>query len=92
MIKINFSNLFERYKTLRDAPDAVMIGKTFNISCNVFHRDKPENPIWAINKEGNSIEFSVIDAAAVLGLVAAVITLLLSMSCIYRKLRYAKRW
>lgn len=92
MQNINIQTLLERYKTLRDAPDAVMIGKDFNISCTMFRRDKPENPIWALKKEGNSIEFSVIDAAVILGTIAAGITLLLSITCMYRKLRYAKRW
>jgi hypothetical protein len=92
MLNINIRNLIDRYKILRDAPDAVMIGKDFNISCNVFHRDKRENPIWAIKKEGNSIEFAVIDAAVIIGTIVTVITLLCSIKCLYRKLRYDKRW
>jgi hypothetical protein len=92
MLNINIRNLLDRYKVLRDAPDAVMIGKDFNISCNVFRRDKRENPIWAIKKEGNSIEFSVIDAAVIIGTVMTVITLLCTVKCMYRKLRYDKRW
>lgn len=79
------------YKSLRYAPDTLMIKKDFNIDFSVFRRDKPEAPIWSVKSNGSSIEFSVIDAVFILGTVTAVITLMMSFSCIYRKLHFAKR-
>ncbi len=80
------------YKKLRNAPDTIMIRKDFNIYFSVFRRDKPEAPIWSVSNSGNTIEFSVIDAVFIISAVTAVITLMMSFSCIYRKLRFAKRW
>jgi hypothetical protein len=84
--------LIERYKCLRDAPDAVMISKDFNINCSVFRRDRRESPIWSIKKEGNSIEFSLIDAAVAIGTITSLICLISCISRMYCRIRYARRW
>lgn len=86
------NKILDCYKKLRNAPDTIMIRKDFNIDFSVFRKDKPDSPVWSVNKAGSSIEFSIVDAVFIVGAAAAVITLIMSFSCIYRKLRFAKRW
>lgn len=81
-----------RYRKMRNAPDAIMIRKDFNTDFSIYRRDRSESPIWSFSNNGQSIEFSVIDAAFIIGVIAAVVALTSSLSCLYYKIRYIKRW
>ena len=86
------SSLFDRYKALRSAPDAVMIGNDFKIGLSLFHRNKREIPIWSMKSEANGIEYSAIDSAVIIGSVTCIVFLLSSLAYAYCKLRFARRW
>jgi hypothetical protein len=80
------------YRRLRNAPDSLMIRKNANVDVVVFHRNKPDDPVWSVSKNGDTVEYSIVDAAFLIGTVSAVITLTIWLLYLYRKIRYIKRW
>lgn len=84
--------LLNHYKKLRNASDALMIRKDFDVKVSVFRRDRREDPVWSLSNKTTGIEFRVIDAALIAGIAVSAIVLPLMFSCLFHKFRYVKRW
>lgn len=84
--------LLNHFKKLRNASDALMIRKDFDVKISVFRRNRPEDPVWSLSNKNVGIEFSAVDAALIAGILVSAVVLPLMFSCLFHKFRYVKRW
>lgn len=89
---MSVKSLFSKYKTARNAPDALRLGVDFRFGLKLFRKNDPDESKWQASTDADTFSIPVIDIASVLAVLTSAVLIYELVTEFIDLIRYKKRF